>query len=502
MTQEVRRGRRRGRSVPPGRVVEMTDRGSSSDEFPERLRPVLEATRPDRGAFPGCRQAASTSSAARCVTSSPGGREAASRVRRPTSTSPRTPLPTRSKRWWPISPRHRGPRARGSGRSGCMRAGRRFEITTHRAEAYVPESRKPEVRFGRDIETDLSRRDFTVNAMALSLPDLELVDPFDGIADLADQPPAHAARSRGLLLRRPLADAPGRPVHRRLRARARAELVSAVKAMAVAPGDRLQGADPRRAGQAARPARSRRTGLWFLVDTGLAAGVPSRASRARPRAGPDPAAQGRSRPHDRRRREDQPRQDPAPGGAVPRRRQARSPARSAQAGSTSTTTTSSGRRWRESACRSCATRPSVIDDVARLVELHLRFHTYKMGWTDSAVRRYAHDAGPLLDRLNELTRCDCTTRNQAKARDLAVRMDELERRLAELARARGARRDPPAARRRRRHEAPRHRARARRRRRARVPAADPPRRGPCSTRTRSCGASTPGGQSAPEARPS
>jgi poly(A) polymerase len=74
----------------------------------------------------------------------------------------------------------------------------------------------------------------------------------------------------------------------------------------------------------------------------------------------------------------------------------------------------------------------VIDDVDRLVALHLRFHTYKMGWTDSAVRRYAHDAGPLLDRLNELTRCDCTTRNQAKARDLAARMDELELRLAEL----------------------------------------------------------------------
>ena len=55
-----------------------------------------------------------------------------------------------------------------------------------------------------------------------------------------------------------------------------------------------------------------------------------------------------------------------------------------------------------------------------------------MGWTDSAVRRYAHDAGPLLNRLNELTRCDCTTRNEAKARDLSVRMDELERRLVDL----------------------------------------------------------------------
>jgi poly(A) polymerase len=71
--------------------------------------------------------------------------------------------------------------------------------------------------------------------------------------------------------------------------------------------------------------------------------------------------------------------------------------------------------------------------VGRLVELHLRFHTYKMGWTDSAVRRYARDAGDLLPLLNELTRADCTTRNENRARALAKRMDELEARLAELA---------------------------------------------------------------------
>jgi poly(A) polymerase len=73
-----------------------------------------------------------------------------------------------------------------------------------------------------------------------------------------------------------------------------------------------------------------------------------------------------------------------------------------------------------------------IEQVTALVELHLRFHTYKMGWTDSAVRRYVRDAGPLLDRLNELTRCDCTTRNAAKARALARRMDDLEARIADL----------------------------------------------------------------------
>jgi len=74
----------------------------------------------------------------------------------------------------------------------------------------------------------------------------------------------------------------------------------------------------------------------------------------------------------------------------------------------------------------------VVTDVAKLVELHLRFHTYRMGWTDSAVRRYVRDAGDLLDDLNELTRCDCTTRNAQKAKALARRMDELEVRIAEL----------------------------------------------------------------------
>jgi poly(A) polymerase len=73
-----------------------------------------------------------------------------------------------------------------------------------------------------------------------------------------------------------------------------------------------------------------------------------------------------------------------------------------------------------------------IEAVTKLVELHLRFHTYRMGWTDSAVRRYVRDAGPLLDRLNELTRCDCTTRNPRKAEELARRMDQLELRIAEL----------------------------------------------------------------------
>src|SRR3954462_3272894 len=73
-----------------------------------------------------------------------------------------------------------------------------------------------------------------------------------------------------------------------------------------------------------------------------------------------------------------------------------------------------------------------VEAVSRLVDLHRRSHTYRRGWTDSAVRRYVRDAGPLLDQLNELTRCDCTTRNRKKAEELARRMDELERRIDEL----------------------------------------------------------------------
>lgn len=74
-----------------------------------------------------------------------------------------------------------------------------------------------------------------------------------------------------------------------------------------------------------------------------------------------------------------------------------------------------------------------VEAITELVALHLRFHTYQMGWTDSAVRRYVRDAGPLLNELNVLTRCDCTTRNARKAAELSRRMDELEQRIDELA---------------------------------------------------------------------
>ena len=316
------------------------------------------------------------------------------------------------------------------GTIGFLRGGRRFEVTTHRAEAYAPDSRKPEVRFGDDIETDLSRRDFTVNAMALSLPELELVDPFDGIADLVarrlrtpldpevsfSDDPLRMLRAARFIAGYQLVPDPA--------------LVTAVESMR----SRLEIVSKERIRDEldkllALPDPTE--GLWFLVNTGLAQEflpeLPALALEQDPiqrhkdvlahtiavveKTRPDRTLRLAALFHD----VGKPLTRSITAGGVHFHHHDIVGAKMA--------------RKRMSELRYPT---ELIDDVARLVLLHLRFHTYKMGWTDSAVRRYAHDAGPLLDRLNELTRCDCTTRNQAKARDLALRMDELERRLGEL----------------------------------------------------------------------
>jgi poly(A) polymerase len=91
-----------------------------------------------------------------------------------------------------------------------------------------------------------------------------------------------------------------------------------------------------------------------------------------------------------------------------------------------------GARMTEERLRALKYPNDIVEAVVKLVYLHLRIHTYAMGWTDKAVRRYVRDAGDLLDELNHLQRCDCTTRNQNRARVLARRMDELEARIEEL----------------------------------------------------------------------
>jgi poly(A) polymerase len=316
------------------------------------------------------------------------------------------------------------------GTIGLMRAGRRFEITTHRAEVYLPDSRKPEVKFGKDIETDLSRRDFTVNAMALSLPDLVLVDPFDGITDLA------ARRLRTPL--EPEVSFSDDPL-RMLRA-ARfiagydlnpdAQLVTAVESMrsrlGIVSRERIRDElDKLLLLPCPAP------GLWFLVDTGLAEEfLPELPALALEQ---DPV----------QRHKDVLAHTIAVVEKTSPERVLRLAALFHDVGKPATRSIGPGgvhfhhhdvvgARMTRKRMQELRYPTEVIDDVERLVELHLRFHTYRMGWTDAAARRYAHDAGPLLGRLNELTRCDCTTRNEAKARDLGLRMDELERRLADL----------------------------------------------------------------------
>jgi poly(A) polymerase len=317
------------------------------------------------------------------------------------------------------------------GTIGCRHNGRVFEITTHRAEAYSPDSRKPSVRFGTDIDVDLSRRDFTVNAMALRLPELTLVDPFDGLADLAARrlrTPLSAEISFG--------DDPLRML-RAARFQAAyglepdAALTEAVRAghgrLAIVSAERIRD-ELNKLMVTERPS----VGLWFVVDTGLATDfVPELPGLALEQ---DPVHRHKDvLAHtlavvDKTSRTD---------------RLLRLAALFHDIGKPKTRAFGPGgvsfhhhvvvgaRMTRD---RMVALRYPTDETelVTRLVELHLRFHTYRLGWTDKAVRRYVRDAGPQLDQLNELTRCDCTTRNPAKARALATRMDELEARIADL----------------------------------------------------------------------
>jgi poly(A) polymerase len=316
------------------------------------------------------------------------------------------------------------------GTIGCRKGSRVYEITTHRAEAYVPDSRKPQVTFGDDITVDLSRRDFTINALALQLPDMELIDPFDGLGDLA------AGR-----LRTPLdpeesfGDDPLRMLRAaRFAARFSLEpdpaLVDAVRRMhgrlSIVSAERIRDELDKML-MVDVPSRA----LWFVVRNGLADEfLPELPAMALEQ---DPI----------HRHKDVLAHTLAVVDKTSKDRLLRLAALFHDIGKPRTRAITDGgvsfhhhevvgarmTRVRMEALRYPS---SDVDTVVRLVELHLRFHTYRLGWTDKAVRRYVRDAGPLLDTLNELTRCDCTTRNAAKARALARRMDELEARIAEL----------------------------------------------------------------------
>ena len=327
------------------------------------------------------------------------------------------------------------------GTIGARKGDRVYEITTHRAEAYHPDTRKPDVEFADDITTDLSRRDFTVNAMALEITSdaPTLVDPFGGAADLMTRTlrtpldpdisfsddPLRMMRAARFMARFDMAPVP--------------ELVSAVKTMK----DRLEIVSAERIRDELDKlivVDSPTVGLWFLVDTGLAdLFLPELPSM---RLENDPIHRHKDVLTHTLAVIENVRSDAHPDFDF---RVTRLAALFHDVGKPRTRGFIEGKGTTfhmHDVVGAKMTRKRLValrypnedvESVTELVRLHLRFHTYEMGWTDSAVRRYVNDAGPLLDELNVLTRCDCTTRNERKAARLSRRMDDLEARIADLA---------------------------------------------------------------------
>lgn len=311
-----------------------------------------------------------------------------------------------------------------------------FEVTTHRAEAYSSDSRKPDVSFADEVEADLARRDFTVNAMALRVTGAEgempeLIDPFGGVSDLAAG-----------VLRTPLSPEESftdDPLRMLRAARFLAgyglvpddELVAAVEQLV----ERLEIVSAERVRDELGKllvVDDPSAGLWFLVDTGIAEVVLPEL----------PALQVEQDPIHRHK------DVLAHTIAVVAKTRPELIVRMAallhDVGKPKTRSIGPrgvsfhhhevvGARMARDRLRALRFPNDQVEAISQLVYLHLRFHGYgDDAWSDSAVRRYVRDAGPLLDELNELTRCDCTTRNERKARLLAARMDALEARIADL----------------------------------------------------------------------
>jgi poly(A) polymerase len=328
------------------------------------------------------------------------------------------------------------------GTIGAIVGGWTLEITTYRADVYDSASRKPAVSYGDDLVGDLARRDFAVNAMAVVLPDLRFVDPFGGMDDLVAgllRTPGTPAQSFG--------DDPLRMLRA---ARFAAQLQFSVSPDVVAAmqdmADRLEIVSAERVRDELVKlllTSSPRRGLELLVETGL-------ADRVLPEL---PALRLELDEHHRHKdvyehsltvlEQAIVLEDRLEGGGPdlvtrlaallhdigkPRTRRF--------AGDGSVTFHHHdvvGAKLATKRLRALRFSKEISSDVSRLVELHLRFHGYGSGeWTDSAVRRYVRDAGPLLERLHILTRADCTTRNARKAERLRRTYDDLETRITRL----------------------------------------------------------------------
>jgi poly(A) polymerase len=335
------------------------------------------------------------------------------------------------------------------GTVGARSGERTYEITTFRAESYTDDSRKPHVVFADDVETDLSRRDFTVNAMALEVTGEgtpALVDPFDGARDLMTG-----------VLRTPLgpevsfSDDPLRMLRAArfvagLELQPTEELVTAVREMAprleIVSAERIRDEFDKLITLDHPTA-----GLWFMVETGLADQFLPELPAMRLEHDPihrhkDVLTHTFAVIENVRPPAEQPAERPDFDFRIVRLAalfhdigKPRTRGYAEGKGTTFHHHDAVGARMTKKRMTELRYSNDDVAAVVELVALHLRFHTYRLGWSDSAVRRYVRDAGDLLNELNVLTRCDCTTRNEKKARTLSRRMDELEERITELAEA-------------------------------------------------------------------
>ncbi|MEV5812464.1 CCA tRNA nucleotidyltransferase [Streptomyces mutabilis] len=313
-----------------------------------------------------------------------------------------------------------------------------IEVTTYRSEAYDRTSRKPEVSYGDSIEDDLVRRDFTVNAMAVALPEKEFIDPHGGLEDLA----ARVLRTPGT----PEESFSDDPLRMMRAARFAAQLDFEVAPEVVKAMTDMAGRIDIVSAERVRDELNKlilsphpRKGLSLLVETVLAEHVlpelPAlrlerdehhrhkdvydhtlivlEQAMALETEGPDLTLRLAALLHDI---------------GKPRTRRFEKDGRVSFHHHEVV-----GAKMTKKRMTALKYSNELVKDVSRLVELHLRFHGYGTGeWTDSAVRRYVRDAGPLLDRLHKLTRSDCTTRNKRKASALSRAYDGLEERIAQL----------------------------------------------------------------------
>ena len=316
------------------------------------------------------------------------------------------------------------------------------EITTYRSESYSPDSRKPNVEFGKTIEGDLARRDFTINAMALELTTTEplFIDPYNGVGDLQNQIIKTPGEAKDSFTDDPLRMMRAARFMSQLNFTPEISLVAAIKSMAsrleIISAERIRdefiklimGDNPR-------------AGLSLLVESGLADYFLPELPKLKLEIDEHHHHKDVYE-HSLTVLEQAIALEARLGGANLTLRLAallhdigkpKTKALLPDGGVSFHHHEVVGARMCKERMKKLRFDNHIINDVSQLVSLHLRFHGYGNGeWTDSAVRRYVRDAGELLTHLHLLTRADCTTRNKKKAEGLAKTYDQLEDRIAQL----------------------------------------------------------------------